>query len=483
MHDIGHLAAGHTLEDELELIGKHDADERLDLILNKSDWGRATSLTLRQTIDSKFATYVPPGLSALGFTATDIVRFLIRKPPSGKDTYEEMQQHFAKSEEIRQQVCSNMIGNTICADLLDYIYRDWYHGGKPRSPDDRIFQYMEVRRPKRNGTSRPTEPKPHADDRFVISLGGKTKIRTDGVSAILGLLEWRYELAETVLFHRTKLAAGAMLDRALFELWSDSDESELVARLLPLSDDQLIDEAIREATEKSASASPGAKQRFDAATSILQRLSERSLFKELSTFDATNIPDNNITKIKKSYADLNAQTKAGAKRRAETARLLEFDFELPPGSVAIYCSHVKPKIAEVSIDVDGEILTFSEYEKAHKNRLSGGHLEAQIDRFERLWRMHFFLNAEVKKGLTQERLLLLQQTIEDLVLPIEEPDRLVQKAKEKALAYVHQEKQAGNGGTEFVDELIAAARSDSAVAQSKVYPNGAPSIRNFIRKR
>jgi hypothetical protein len=33
LHDIGHLAAGHTLEDELELIGKHDADERLDLIL------------------------------------------------------------------------------------------------------------------------------------------------------------------------------------------------------------------------------------------------------------------------------------------------------------------------------------------------------------------------------------------------------------------------------------------------------------------
>ena len=29
LHDIGHLPAGHTLEDELGLIDKHDGDERL----------------------------------------------------------------------------------------------------------------------------------------------------------------------------------------------------------------------------------------------------------------------------------------------------------------------------------------------------------------------------------------------------------------------------------------------------------------------
>jgi HD superfamily phosphohydrolase len=32
LHDIGHLAAGHTLEDELGLFGKHDEDTRLDYI-------------------------------------------------------------------------------------------------------------------------------------------------------------------------------------------------------------------------------------------------------------------------------------------------------------------------------------------------------------------------------------------------------------------------------------------------------------------
>ncbi len=129
-----------------------------------------------------------------------------------------------------------MIGNTICADLLDYIYRDWYHIGKPREPDDRIFQYMEIRR-STDTLETSNGALPHAEDRFVIALGQKTRIRTDGVSAILGLLEWRYELAEAVLLHRTKVSAAAMLDRALFEFWEKTDPRELVKRILLLSDE------------------------------------------------------------------------------------------------------------------------------------------------------------------------------------------------------------------------------------------------------
>jgi HD superfamily phosphohydrolase len=373
LHDIGHLAAGHTLEDELEIIDKHDADERLDLIWDKPDWDGSADrgvLTLRQVIDAEFKKYVPPGLASKGFSATDIVRLLIRKRPTA-DKYAEKQGQIEKSSEIRQHVCSNMIGNTICADLLDYIYRDWYHVGKPRSAEDRIFQYMEIRRLKKADAILPATPlKADYQDRFVISLGEKTKIRTDGVSAILGLLEWRYELAETVLFHRTKLAAGAMLDRALYEVWESQDEKSLVDRLLPLSDDQLIDEALKDARTQRTSTERS--ENFDAAISLLQKLRDRALFKELRTFDSTNLPQPYIPDIKKSYAGLGAATKEGAKCRAQTARLLETDFELPPGSIAIYCSHVKPKIAEVSIDVDGEISTFSEFEKKHKNRLSGG---------------------------------------------------------------------------------------------------------------
>jgi HD superfamily phosphohydrolase len=145
LHDIGHVAAGRTLEDELELIRKHDGDERLDVIFERDDWGGSSSRgvpSLRAVVDLHYRKYVPQKLSSKGFTPTNIVRLLIRKRPSrDRDDYAELQADLDRSDEIRFHVCSNMIGNTVCADLLDYIYRDWYHVGRPRPLEDRIFQY------------------------------------------------------------------------------------------------------------------------------------------------------------------------------------------------------------------------------------------------------------------------------------------------------------------------------------------------------
>lgn len=152
---------------------------------------------------------------------------------------------------------------------------------------------------------------------------------------------------------------------------------------------------------------------------------------------------------------------------------------------------MKPKIAEVSIHVDGEIETFSKYEENHKNRLSGGHLEAQIHRFERLWRIYFFIDTQVKKSLSEhkvlggDRLLLLEQTIEQVALPFSDPKRLGQLAKEKALAYVEQENRTDKTGKQSIEydgEPALLGRSDADVFESK-YPNGAPSIRSFIKKK
>ena len=96
---------------------------------------------------------------------------------------------------------------------------------------------MEIRNVEESATGNEMLP----SDEFVISLGQSPKIRTDGVSAILEFLEWRYQLAETVLFHRTKLSAAAMLDRALYELWGGDKEVNIEKIVLPLSDEQLID--------------------------------------------------------------------------------------------------------------------------------------------------------------------------------------------------------------------------------------------------
>ncbi len=144
------------------------------------------------------------------------MRLLIRKEPTGPDTLVgERIPHIRWQDSTRRLPRHDR--NTICADLLDYIYRDWYHVGKPRPFDDRLFHYMEVRPRYQRKFGEIARAQP--TDQFVIFLGKPPKLRSDAVSHILELLEWRYSLAETVLFHRTKLAAAAMLDRALYELW------------------------------------------------------------------------------------------------------------------------------------------------------------------------------------------------------------------------------------------------------------------------
>jgi len=38
LHDVGHISAGHTLEDELGLLSHHDADARIEMVLDKTTW-------------------------------------------------------------------------------------------------------------------------------------------------------------------------------------------------------------------------------------------------------------------------------------------------------------------------------------------------------------------------------------------------------------------------------------------------------------
>ena len=173
LHDIGHLAAGHTVEDELCLVGKHDADQRLDKIFESTAWSDEDGRTLAGVIDSSYAKYMPEKLNRM--KPSVLVRLLIRKAPANgeMDPHAADERLAAASSDFALQVCKDMIGNTICADLLDYIYRDWYHIGKPRPFDERLLQYMEVR------TAR------GSNDQFVISTGKRPKIRTDAISAIL----------------------------------------------------------------------------------------------------------------------------------------------------------------------------------------------------------------------------------------------------------------------------------------------------------
>jgi hypothetical protein len=129
----------------------------------------------------------------------------------------------------------------------------------------------------------------------------------------------------------------------------------------------------------------------------------------------------------------------------------------------------------VKIAVSGEIKTFSTYEEEHHEQLAGGHLAAQLRRFARLWRIHFFIDSKVKNQLG-DRLYLLQHAIEKLVLGnlVDEEDYArVGLSLAKSLVQID-----CCWKDRPVYTSIDAARDSTASPGS--YPLGGPSIRSFI---
>ena len=380
LHDIGHLPAGHTLEDELGLLEPHDGDSRLDLVFRKDDWIIGlSSKPLGDLINSLYSQYIKSGSPT--DTPTSILKRIISKDTKFTDT---------QIAGVRIGVCRDIVGNTICADLLDYLYRDWYHIGKPKFFDRRLFEYMQIR-------CHPTTNVPQ----FVISYGERNRPKRDAISSILDLLEARYNLGESVLFHPTKCAAAAMLERGISELLAHIPPNEknqwldgLENRILAYSDEELITAFLKECVERKC----------ESSMILFQALAGRDIYKSVGVIYKDDLNTAQFEMIEHHYlgrADKTRKPTIEAKREAaEIRRLavasLEKDFHLEPGSVVMYCParSMNSKIAKVKIVHNGTFQTLNEWDQDKQVRLAGGHCEAQLDRFGSLWRIEVFMKEK-----------------------------------------------------------------------------------------
>ena len=258
LHDITHIPFGHTLEDEVCLFPtRHENAKRQAYFLNRLVYEflrgvynslsleglyaidinqtdlerRAKSTAYFQAIStaassgeishlthfSDFVTHLRNACSLLVcMYAWDRIEEGQHKGQSYKDPDVSMDEkgilrvgkHLYLNEIIGETPFdpehdlwqADVLGNTICADLLDYARRDTHFAGLVSQFDDRIYRYLELRRVKDK-------------TRLAIRIYTK-KIRLDVLSEILNILKIRYLLSERVLFHPTKCAAGAMLGRA-----------------------------------------------------------------------------------------------------------------------------------------------------------------------------------------------------------------------------------------------------------------------------
>lgn len=158
VHDVTHIPYGHTFEDERQIFPRHDEGPRLDHFLSeRTELGRT--------------------LAAMGYL--EVIRSIL----AGRPPVPWMGQ---------------IVSSTIDADLLDYLRRDSFFAGLRQDYDDRIHTYFFLE-----------------DGQLVINMVKHGIDRPDARTEVLHLLRMRYVLTERIYLHHAKIAAGAMISKAL----------------------------------------------------------------------------------------------------------------------------------------------------------------------------------------------------------------------------------------------------------------------------
>ncbi len=169
IHDVTHVAFGHTIEDELGIFERHDKNR-----------DRIQRLVLSPR-------------SALGG--------VLRQNEAGEAAIA----HFDDDASIQDRsAIADLVSGSTGADVLDYIDRDAFHCGVDHRIDSAIFRQFRLQAlPGAGG------------ERFVSLLFGKDGVRVDREYAVESLLAERYALFLKVYCHKRKNAASAVLDKAL----------------------------------------------------------------------------------------------------------------------------------------------------------------------------------------------------------------------------------------------------------------------------
>lgn len=167
VHDVTHIPFGHNVEDQAGLMQRHDSPERYAAML-----GRSTALGRR--------------LFELG-VQRDVLGILTAE---------------AAGERGRgiPPYWGQIVSDTICSDILDYLARDAYYTGLKIEVDPRLVSYFRVDR---------------QSGKLFIDLAKHELLREDILSEVVRLLEARYYFSERVYYHHAKVAAGALVSRAV----------------------------------------------------------------------------------------------------------------------------------------------------------------------------------------------------------------------------------------------------------------------------
>lgn len=356
-------------------------------------------------------------------------------------------------EPHRDAYMLDIVGNTVCADLLDYAHRDSHFAGLRLDYDpDRIAENFTLvswdssaYELERTGSRRQvpdgcSDPFAGWCIRTAISLFSH-KFRTDVPGELMNLLNVRFYLYERVVYHPTKCASGAMLGTALQMLgWHSRigrDRPELPYQLRFVGDDVFLNDlraAAQILVDWCNGRDPGevigavhlealaplsrthnglvsellklrvgqsvseAKQDFSSALLLLDRLGSRRYYRPV--FRA--LPSSKDLRLQVGAAGLASIFRQPDVRYA-TERRIEIEAGLPIGSVVIHCPLRKTaeKIANVLLvnpgpDAVDEVCKLRDI-KLLDEKIFGEHqhaIQAVESMYSSMWRLVVYVAPE-----------------------------------------------------------------------------------------
>jgi len=196
LHDVCHVAYGHTIEDDLEVLVPHDKNQK-----RFDDFWRQLG-----TNEGKHSREIRQILRTSGLK--DVLDAVILSKQSKVPADERLK------EMNKYPFVADLVTNTICADLLDYLPRDHAFTGLPVGLGQRFMTAFYVVPGQVNDEER------LYPERMALRISHHGRERQDISSELLKHLRYRYELQERAIVHHAKLAADAMLGKAL-QFWRE----------------------------------------------------------------------------------------------------------------------------------------------------------------------------------------------------------------------------------------------------------------------
>lgn len=345
LHDVTHIPFGHSLEDEFRLLMRHDENSaRRQRLLYDSSIG--------QTLEARLGSDWFAEFQAVVETTED-----------------------AAVADLPHPFVSDIVGNTVCADMLDYVPRDLRACGMPVSIGDRFLDFFTIT---------PEAALAKKDrQRMALNLDKRGMPRPDVESEVIKLLSHRYELVERVYFHHAKNSASVMLARAVSEAGIGTGASD--AHFDGLSDEMLLlaIEDARIARALGVKLERRTRAQRTLATELAQRVRHRALYK-IGYLGVHDDLADQADALWEAYKDPAARL-ALEDKLADAAGL-------SPGQVL---AHVPPpkmllKLAEVRVLTHRRrVVTLEEWDRLHSGRAT-----ALNDAHRRLWRMAMYIHPE-----------------------------------------------------------------------------------------